>query len=143
MLPSAMMKVPATSNSTKQLFDTIAKALAVRGAVSGAMFGMPTLKAGPKAFAGIFGDSLVFKLSGQAHADACKLKGAKAFDPSGMGRPMKEWVVVPATHAKLWPALAEDAFAFVGSAQSNPPSTKTVKKPAAKKRAGRHDKRSM
>src|SRR6185369_13159956 len=85
MLPSAMMKVPATSNSTKQLFDTIAKALAVRGAVSGAMFGMPTLKAGPKAFAGIFGDSLVFKLSGQAHADACKLKGAKAFDPSGMG----------------------------------------------------------
>jgi hypothetical protein len=34
------------------------------------------------------------------------LEGAHLFDPMG-GRPMKEWVQVPAAHADEWPRLAE------------------------------------
>ena len=41
------------------------------------------------------------------------LKGAGQFDPSGMGRPMKEWVVVPVVHAKSWAELAEAARTHV------------------------------
>ena len=55
-----------------------------------------------KAFAGLFGDAIVFKLAAQEHATAMSLAGASLFDPSGMGRPMKEWVVVPAAHTKTW-----------------------------------------
>jgi hypothetical protein len=54
------------------------------------MFGMPTLKFNGKAFAGLFGGEMTFKLAGDAHALA--LKGAKLFDPMGIGRVMKEWV---------------------------------------------------
>jgi hypothetical protein len=37
-------------------------------------------------------------------------KGATLFDP-GMGRAMKEWVLMPAAHAAQWPELAERALA--------------------------------
>ncbi len=76
------------------------------------MFGMPTLKLDGKALAGIYGDALVFKLAGDAHAEALGLPGAHLFDPSGMGRPMKAWVVVPPAHAAQWEHLAE--LAMVG-----------------------------
>jgi len=38
----------------------------------------------------------------------------KLFDPSGMGRPFKDWVEVPASSAGAWPALAEAALSFTG-----------------------------
>ena len=46
-----------------------------------------------------------------AHAQALALAGAHLFDPSGKGRPFKEWVVVPPTHAAQWPQFAESAVA--------------------------------
>jgi hypothetical protein len=52
------------------------------------------------------------------HPDAVqaslKLKSAELFDP-GMSRPMKEWVVVPASHATRWQGLADDARAYVAT----------------------------
>jgi hypothetical protein len=111
-----MIKVPKASEATKSAYDRILAALVLRGAESGAMFGMPTAKVGGKGFMGIFGDSVVFKLTGPAHADALALKGAVLFDPSGTGRAMKEWVVVPKAHAKNWSALAESALAYVAGA---------------------------
>ena len=77
------------------------------------MFGMSVLKVAGKAFAGIFGDALVFKLGGDPHAQAIALDGAALFDPSGAGRAMKEWVVVPRAHSRKWPALASAAHAYV------------------------------
>ncbi len=71
---------------------------------------MPALKFNGKAFGGLFGDSVVFKLEGDAHAKAVKLKGAVLFDPSGMGRPMKAWVVLPSAHSKGWNELATEAL---------------------------------
>ena len=76
------------------------------GMKPGKMMGMPTLFLGGKAFAGLFGDSMVFRLHGETHAYALALSGARLFDPSGMGRPMKAWVLVPLEHASEWPRLA-------------------------------------
>jgi hypothetical protein len=77
------------------------------------MFGMPTLKLDGKALAGLYGDAMTFKLSGEGHAAALRLGGAHLFDPSGMGRPMRAWVVVPVAHANEWERLARLALATI------------------------------
>ena len=108
-----MKPTAKTSAATQAEFDGIGSALAKAGVEVSKMFGMESLKTKGKAFAGLFGDSMVFKLSGTAHGQAMKLKGAKLFDPSGMGRPMKEWVVVPRIHSERWKTLAETAKKYV------------------------------
>ncbi len=82
--------------------------------VKSQMFGMPVLKIGRKALAGDWHGDMVFKLAldSQSHADALKLPGAVLFDP-GMGKPMKEWVVVPKAQSDHWPALAMAALEYV------------------------------
>jgi hypothetical protein len=47
-----------------------------------------------------------FKLPKDVHARALKLRGAELFDPSGLGRPMREWVLVPKAHRRRWKELA-------------------------------------
>ena len=75
------------------------------------MFGMPSLKRRDgKAFAGLFGQDMVFKLTGDAHAQALALGGAHLFEPMA-GRPMKAWVQVPPTHETQWAELARNAEA--------------------------------
>ena len=86
-----------TSGADRERYDALAQAMvAGSGVVAGKMFGMPVLKLGGKAFAGYQGGCMVFKLRGPAHARALGLPGAALFDPMG-GRPMKEWVQVPAS----------------------------------------------
>ena len=63
----------------------------------------------------LFQQEAAFKLTGAYHAKALALTGAKLFDPSGKGRPMREWVQVPAAHASSWPVLAAQAAAYVAS----------------------------
>lgn len=120
-----MKKVAPTSEKTQGHYDGLVEALRPHAVVASAMFGMPTLKVNGKAFVGVCGDDLVFKLTGGDHARALALKGAVLFDPSGTGRPMKEWVVVPKAHAKTWGGFAEASAAFVASASA-------LKKPASK-----------
>lgn len=93
--------------------DLVDELVNTTGAVAGQMMGMPTLYAGTKAFAGRSCDAMVFKLGGDAHAKALKLAGAHLFDPSGRGRPFKEWVVVPPEHAAKWSQLAHAALDHV------------------------------
>ena len=78
------------------------------------MFGAPCIKVKGKAFAAFSQGRMVFKLRGDAHAVALALPGAALFDPSGEGRPMREWVGVPDAHAEQWERLAEEALAYVG-----------------------------
>jgi hypothetical protein len=80
--------------------------------VSGSMFGMPCAKVAGKAFMGSYGGGVVFKLDPQARDRALALPGSRPFDPMG-GRPMREWVVVPAAHRQDWLELAEAALAKV------------------------------
>lgn len=98
---------------TLAVFEEIGEELAGRGVSVGKMFGLPCLKAGSKVFAGAFGDAMVFKLAPEPRAAAMKLKGARLFNPSGMGRPMKEWVEVLRTRWASWGQLAEAARAYV------------------------------
>lgn len=85
----------------------------IEGTEQSQMFGKPALKINGKAFACYFKECMVFKLTGDEHAAAIKLKGSVLFDPSGKGRAMKEWVQVPFTHKAKWPGLAKSALAYV------------------------------
>jgi hypothetical protein len=87
------------------------------GAVLGKMFGGPCGYIEGKGFTCLYQDNVVFKLSGDAHAAALKLAGAHLFDPSGMGRAMKEWVVVPNKHSARWPEIGKQALTYVAAAQ--------------------------
>ncbi|MBI3509899.1 MAG: hypothetical protein HY064_04495 [Bacteroidetes bacterium] len=84
----------------------------LKGVAMGQMFGMPIIKVNGKALAGLHGKAMVFKLTGETHASALKLKGAQLFEPM-KGRPMKEWVVLPATHNNRWEEFAKSALAYV------------------------------
>ena len=103
---------PVPSDEARAAFDDIAEALAGAGARTGSMFGMPCLKAGNKAFAGMYGDAATFKLPAGELERALALPGVELFDPSG-GRPMREWAQVPLASSAEWPALAEAAHAYV------------------------------
>jgi len=68
------------------------------------MFGMPSAKMNGKAVAGLTGDDLIVKLTGDAHAAALSVPGATLFDPMG-GRPMKQWVQIPVAQKDRWPEM--------------------------------------
>src|SRR3954468_10075279 len=103
------------AKETPQPLEDIRRDLAEQQAVeSGQLFGKPCLKVGGKAFAALFREEgMAFKLTGEAHEAALKLAGACLWDPSGKGRPMKEWVLVPTKHRARWTRLAEQACAYV------------------------------
>lgn len=77
------------------------------------MFGKPYFKIRNKAFVAFFQDEMVFKLDGDAHAQALALDGAHLFDPAGNGRAMKQWVQVPFAHQQVWDGLAQQACKYV------------------------------
>jgi hypothetical protein len=75
------------------------------------MMGMACVKARGKIVAGFTRGAMVFKLTDlDRRTEALALEGAHLFDPSGRGRPFREWVVVPAEHAGRWETLAEHAL---------------------------------
>jgi hypothetical protein len=99
------------SSDTQRRYDEIAAGLQGAGVKASTMFGMHTLKLNGKAIGGLWGDAMTFKLAPDALAEALRLDGVERFDPSGMGRPMKAWVVVPASQAAEWDRLAQLAVA--------------------------------
>jgi hypothetical protein len=107
------MDRPTVSAVTMRRYEAIAAGLEQAGVKPSSMFGMPTLKRDGKAIGGVYGDAMTFKLSGEARAGALRLEGAHLFDPSGMSRPMKAWVVVPASQADEWERLAQLALASI------------------------------
>jgi hypothetical protein len=105
------MERRVVSAETQRRYDDIAAELAGAGVKASSMFGMPTLKRDGKAIGGLWGDAMTFKLAPDALADALRIEGVESFDPSGMGRPMKAWVVVPLAQAREWERLARLALA--------------------------------
>lgn len=81
-------------------------------AVASQMFGKACYKIAGKAFVCFFQDCMVFKLAGDDHAKALGLHGAKLFDPSGKGKPMKEWVQLPFGSFSTWEVFALSALAY-------------------------------
>ncbi len=88
----------------EDLFHALAETMP--GVKASSMFGKPCLKSGTKAFACFFEGEMAFKLGGSAHADALSTSGARLFDPSRKGRPMKQWVQIPAAHSGTWEHFA-------------------------------------
>jgi hypothetical protein len=109
------MDRPPVSSATQRRYEEIAASLEGAGVKASSMFGMPTLKLNGKAIGGLWGDAMTFKLAPQALADALRIDGAHQFDPSGLGRPMKAWVVVPTAQAAEWERLAQHALAAAGA----------------------------
>ena len=74
------------------------------------MFGMPCLKReNGKVVAGHWKDGgLTVKLTDVAQREDALEAGAQPFDP-GMGRVMKEWVLVPAAMSGEWLRLVDQA----------------------------------
>jgi hypothetical protein len=110
--PAKSPKMPTAGPKTVERFDELAETFVARGATRSQMFGMPVLKAGDKVFAGTYGDAMTFKLGPDDLEKARSLTGVDAFEPM-QGRPMKEWVLVPLSHAKRWADLAERAFTYL------------------------------
>ncbi|WP_344767441.1 hypothetical protein [Aeromicrobium panaciterrae] len=75
------------------LFDEMAAKLVPRGASTGAMFGSRALKLADKVFATSGQGRIVVKLGAGTPPHASALEIGEPFDPSGKGRPMKEWIV--------------------------------------------------
>ncbi|WP_449374043.1 hypothetical protein [Arthrobacter psychrolactophilus] len=96
-------------------FDALAADMAGLGVTVGKMFGATSLMVGSKAIGCLQGEGVAFKLGREstAHATALALPGAALFDPSGMGRPFKDWVVVPLADAERWADLGEAAIEAV------------------------------
>lgn len=96
-------------------FEALAADLAGLGVTVGKMFGATSLMVGNKAIGCLHGDGVAFKLGrdSRAHAAALELPGATLFDPSGMGRPFKDWVVAPLACAERWADLGEAAIEAV------------------------------
>ncbi len=103
-------------DSPEEIFDAIAMQLAKQpGVMRAKMFGMPSVRVNGNAFIGFEKGEMVFKLKGETHARALAAPGAHLFDPSGMGRPMKEWVSIPASASDLWTDLADAALAYAAT----------------------------
>jgi TfoX/Sxy family transcriptional regulator of competence genes len=100
------------------------------------MFGYPALYLDGNMFAGTFQDKVVARLSEAERARAIKA-GAKPFEPMP-GRPMKEYIVVPAADMAKPAALAmwiERARAYAATLpEKKSTAKKTVKKASARKR---------
>jgi len=105
-------KMAASTEAGRVRFDAVVEELSGElDIVQTSMLGMPSLKVrGGKAFAGLYGDDMVFKLEAEAYATALALDGAHCFEPTD-GRPMKAWVQVPPTHETQWAELARKAEA--------------------------------
>lgn len=105
---------PTMAQDAHAAYDEVASALtATSPATTGQMFGMPCLKINGKTFAGLYNEAMTFKLGGAAHAGALALPGARLFDPSGLGRPMKAWVELTVEHAARWLDYGRQALDFV------------------------------
>ena len=109
----AAMEKRESSAAAVAAFEDLGTDLLDAGVVTGQMFGARSLLLDKKAIACLNGDTVAFKLGRDTpgHERALALPGAVLFDPSGMGRPFKDWVEVPLAAAGEWPALADAALA--------------------------------
>lgn len=97
-----------------ETFAAIASSLADVGVVEGAMFGARALTLRGKALACLSGDELAVKLDRDAAIlrESLEVDGIDLFDPSGKGRPFKDWILVPSRELARWPELLDHALAL-------------------------------
>ncbi len=94
----------------------VAGELAHLGVTTAKLFGHPALVSGRKSLACLSSTGLACRLGAATpeHARALALPGAELFDPSGAGRAMNDWVVVPFTDEAEWTEFAQAAQRHLG-----------------------------
>jgi hypothetical protein len=101
--------------SAEQEYEKVVEYLAsTHDGVAGQMFGKKCIKINNKAGVALFKDFLVFKLPENIHSKAMSLTGSVLWDPSGKGRPMKEWVQVAVDHKQFFKEFADASANYVG-----------------------------
>lgn len=93
-------------------YQRISRSLLGEGVVAGKMFGKDALKFESKAIACLVEDKMAFKVGRDSAvmAGALRYPGAELFDPSGQGRPFRDWVAVPESSIERWEGLANAAL---------------------------------
>ena len=93
-------------------FTDLLDDLRMLGVTQSTSFGKRGMTADGKVIACFLDDSMSFRLGTgtPAHAEALALEGSELWDPSGMGRPFKDWVRVSVSHADSWGRFAEIAL---------------------------------
>jgi len=80
----------------------------------GQLFGKPSIKLGKAHFVCGYQECLVVKIGREAiEKSTSKYEHARLFDPSGKGRPMKDWLQLPQEYEEDWLKLAKEAYKFV------------------------------
>ena len=95
------------------VLDGLVTQLGPYGVRASKLFGKPALKdVEGKAFACLHEGELACRLGQgtRAHAEALEMGDAHLFDPSGTGRPMRDWVSLPAAHSSRWAEFASAAM---------------------------------
>ncbi|GAA3327352.1 hypothetical protein GCM10017711_30750 [Paeniglutamicibacter sulfureus] len=103
-------------------FQRLTRALLGEGVAAGKMFGKDALKYESKAIACLIEDTMGFKVgrASEIMRKALEYPGAGLFDPSGQGRPFRDWVSVPETSIEHWETLARAALAAAVEAEDEP-----------------------
>ena len=96
-----------------EAFDVLASTLLGGEVTQGKLFGHRCLKVKGKAFLVDFDGDLVFKLGREEMAPLLAgCEDLNGFDPSGKGRPMKDWLQAPMAHSAQFQIWAEASMAF-------------------------------
>jgi hypothetical protein len=131
MLSRVKLKRPSAP-----VVDLFQQLLTGTGGEPRVMFGQPAGFVNGNLFMGLFGDSLFVRLAEGDRAELLGVEGTALFDPMG-GRPMREYVVVPAgwlegdadSELRAWARKAIDYGAAL------PPKTKGARPSSAARKA--------
>ncbi len=97
----------------REAFDVLASVLLGEDVTEGKLFGHRCLKVAGKAFVVDFEGDLVFKLGRDDMVNwLANHTDLQRFDPSGKGRPMKDWLQAAVAHSDHFQIWAEASKAF-------------------------------
>ncbi len=122
------MKMAKSPQWLVQLFDALQSEI---GGARRVMFGYPTAFENGHLFTGLFADTMFVRLDENERAQLLAMKGAQPFAPM-KGRPMKEYVVLPASMLEDEEAVKKWMSRGLEYARSLP-----AKSPKPKKKAKR------
>ena len=124
--------------SPQELIDLFVRVMPGLPAVQRQMFGYPAGFINGNMFMGLFQNDMILRLPETEREEFLKIDGARIFEPMA-GRPMREYVAVPARLMKdhkrlgLWVSRSRD----YGASLEPKPSAKKSKTAAERKRSSR------